>query len=63
MRLLLSLLILNLCAITSAAAQNNAGGSTSQSAPAPQENSTKAKALIDQAIQALGGSAYLTRKT
>jgi hypothetical protein len=52
-------LILNLCAITSAAAQDNAGGSTSQSAAAPQDNSAKAKALIDQAIQALGGSAYL----
>ena len=59
MRLLLSLLILNLCAITSAAAQDSAGGSTAQSAAAPQDNSTKAKALIDQAIQALGGSAYL----
>jgi hypothetical protein len=59
MRLLLSLLILNLCAITSAAAQDNAGGSTAPSAPAPQDNSAKAKALIDQAIQALGGSAYL----
>jgi hypothetical protein len=58
MYLLFSVLILS-CAITSAAAQDNTGGSTSQSAPAPQENSTKAKALIDQAIQALGGSAYL----
>ncbi|HZS97806.1 MAG TPA: hypothetical protein VFA40_13570 [Terriglobales bacterium] len=59
MRLLLSLLILNLCAITSAAAQDSAGGSTAQSAAAPQDNSAKAKALIDQAIQALGGQAYL----
>ena len=46
MRLLLSLLILNICAITSAAAQANAGGSTAQSTPAPQDNSAKAKALI-----------------
>ena len=60
MRLLLSLLILNLCAITSAAAQDSAGGSTAQSAAAPQDNSAKAKALIDQAIQALGGQTYLT---
>ncbi len=59
MRLLLSLLILSLCVITPAAAQDNAGASTSQSAAAPQDNSAKAKALIDQAIQALGGSAYL----
>ncbi len=60
MRLLLSLLILTLCAITSAAAQDSAGGSTAQSAAAPQDNSAKAKALIDQAIQALGGQTYLT---
>ena len=53
MRFLFSVLILSLCAITPAAAQDNVGGSTSQSAPAAQDNSAKAKALIDQAIQAL----------
>jgi len=31
----------------------------SQGVPAAQENSTKAKTLLDQAIQALGGQAYL----
>jgi hypothetical protein len=33
--------------------------STSQSEPVAQENSAKAKSLLDQAIQALGGDAYL----
>ena len=59
MRFIVSVLILSLYAITSAAAQDNAGGSASQTTAAPQENSAKAKTLIDQAIQALGGSAYL----
>src|SRR5580692_2579558 len=31
----------------------------SQAAPSADENSTKAKALLNQAIQALGGDAYL----
>jgi hypothetical protein len=60
MRFLLSVLILSLCAVASGVAQDSPGNSTSQSAAAPQENSTKAKALIDQAIQALGGQAYLS---
>jgi hypothetical protein len=34
----------------------------SQQAPVAQENSAKAKALLDQAIQALGGDAYLQTK-
>ena len=60
MRLIISVLILSLCALTCAAAQDNSGGSTSQSTPTPLDNSSKAKAMIDQAIQALGGQAYLT---
>ena len=60
MRFLISVFILSLCTITLAGAQDNTGGSTSQSAAGPQENSTKAKALIDQGIQALGGQAYLS---
>ena len=59
MRFLLSVLILSLCAVASGVAQDSPNNSTSQSPAAPQENSTKAKALIDQAIQALGGQAYL----
>jgi len=59
MRFILSVLIFSLCAVTSGAAQDSSGSSTSQNTPAAQENSTKAKTLIDQAVQALGGSAYL----
>jgi hypothetical protein len=60
MRFLIFALTLSLCTITSAAPQDNTGASPSQSSAAPQENSTKAKTLIDQAIQALGGQAYLS---
>src|SRR6266550_8487978 len=52
MRRFLILLIL----VTAAFAQN---ASTSPSEPVAQENSAKAKAVLDQAIQALGGDAYL----
>jgi hypothetical protein len=36
-----------------------AGSSPSQNAPVAQENAAKAKVLLDQAMQALGGQAYL----
>jgi hypothetical protein len=52
-------LLLSLCTATCAVAQDTSGSSASQSAAAPQENSAKAKTLIDQAIQALGGQTYL----
>lgn len=47
---------------TESAPPNTAGGTAqtqSQSAPADQENQNKAKALLNQMIQALGGNAYL----
>src|SRR5215472_4898070 len=38
-------------------------GQSSASSPVDQENARKARAIIDQGIQALGGSAYLNWKT
>lgn len=59
MRSLFPVLLLSLCTATCAGAQDPSGSSASQSAAAPQDNSAKAKSLIDQAIQALGGQTYL----
>ena len=58
MRLLLAILILS-AAAAQAAGPPPAGSASSQSAPIAQENAAKARALINQAIQALGGQAYL----
>ena len=58
MRLFLFLLILNVCCAAQATAPP-AGSPPSQSIPVAQENAAKARALIDQAIQALGGQAWL----
>jgi hypothetical protein len=58
MRLFLFLLIVNICCSAQATAPA-AQSSTSQSTPVAQENAAKARALIDQAIQALGGQAWL----
>jgi hypothetical protein len=55
MKILLSLLLLTGLGF----AQANAPGS-SPSIPVDQENARKARVLIDQAIQALGGQAYLS---
>jgi len=55
-------LVIFLILVGSAFAQNAGaarGAPSSQAAPVAQANSTKAKALLDQAIQALGGEAYL----
>ena len=54
MRWFLAILIL----ASQLAAQENSAAS-SQAAPVAQENAAKAKALLNQAIQALGGHAYL----
>lgn len=59
MRLLLAILILSAAAAAQAAGPPPAGSASSQSAPIAQENAGKARALINQAIQALGGQAYL----
>ena len=58
MRLFLVLFILNICCSAQAAAPTT-GSAPSQSIPVAQENAAKAKTLIDQAIQALGGQAWL----
>lgn len=61
MRFSLAVLILSLCAATRVAAQTSAA--TPQGDPVAQENAVKAKTLVNQAIQALGGQAYLDVKT
>jgi hypothetical protein len=58
MRLFLALLILNIACVAQATAPTGGAGS-SQSIPVAQENAAKAKSLIDQMIQALGGQAWL----
>jgi hypothetical protein len=45
---------------TPSASENAAPAAATPAVPVDQENARKAKALIDQAIQALGGQAYLT---
>ena len=55
----LSLILLLLCISISAVAQASAPPESSQSIPVDQQNAQKARALLDQAIQALGGAAYL----
>ena len=40
--------------------QDSAAGNTAAGVPVDEENVRKAKAVLDQAIQALGGQAYLT---
>jgi hypothetical protein len=56
MKYFLVLLLLAWCA----RAQTTADTNSSQGLPVDQENSRKAKAVLDQAIQALGGQAYLS---
>jgi hypothetical protein len=58
MRLLLLVLILSAYTVAQAGIPTGASAS-SQAGSGAQENATKAKALIDQAIQVLGGQAYL----
>ena len=57
MRPLLFLLFFSLLAPGQSSAQ--AGAQTTPISPEAQQNATKAKTLLDQAIQALGGQAYL----
>jgi hypothetical protein len=61
MRFSLTVLVLYLSTVTFGAAQT-AGGATPQGDPVAQENAVKAKTLVNQAIQALGGQAYLDVK-
>ena len=55
MKALLSIVLLALAAF----AQANPAADSPQPIPVDQENSRKARALLDQAIQALGGQTYL----
>jgi hypothetical protein len=58
MRLLFVLLIFSVCCSAQAAAPTSQS-SPSQSTPVAQENAAKARTLLNQAIQALGGQAWL----
>lgn len=57
MQLTLAILIFSICLAGQVSGQT--GSAPSSSAPTAQENSAKAKTLLDQAIQALGGQTYL----
>lgn len=57
MKQLLLILILALSPLASA--QNSGAGQPSQAPSGDQQNAQKAKALLDQMVQALGGQAYL----
>jgi hypothetical protein len=59
MRLFLVVLILSAGSAAQSGVPSAGGSASSQSAPIAQENAAKARALVDQAIQALGGQAYL----
>ena len=56
MKVLLSVILLAAVAF----AQTNPAADSSQQIPVDQENAHKAKVLLDQAIEALGGQAYVT---
>ena len=57
MQLTLAILILSICLAGQVSGQT--GSAPSSTAPTAQENATKAKTLLDLAIQALGGQSYL----
>jgi hypothetical protein len=56
-------LLICLLLLASTLAQNAAPAASSTAIPVDQENARKAKALLDQAIKALGGDAYMHIKT
>src|SRR5436190_10261046 len=58
-RYFLVLLLLTSVALTQEPPTAPAEGTTSQGIPVDQENSRKARAVLDEAIKALGGPAYL----
>ena len=71
MRYALTLLLLTALAVAqntgdappSSPSSTSSGSTTSSGIPSDQENAAKAKQLVQQAIQALGGQAYLTWRT
>src|SRR5215831_18563897 len=62
MRYALILLLLSSLAVTQGAPAPSPDEPPAQSIPIDQENSRKARAVFDQAIQALGGDAYLNAR-
>jgi hypothetical protein len=67
MRIFLAILLLVTCAFSQAitpeqapASPSSPGSQQATTIPTDQENARKARALLDQAIQALGGQAFLT---
>jgi hypothetical protein len=59
MRCFFTILLLSLVSSAQANAPSQTSASSSQAAPAANDNAAKARALLDLAIQTLGGSAYL----
>src|ERR1700730_3708384 len=59
MKYFLFIIIIFLMALAFGQGNTSAPANSAQSLPVDQENARKAKALVDQAIQALGGNAYL----
>jgi hypothetical protein len=59
MRQIFIILILTIAAVGQSSSSTPPSAAASQSVPVAQENSAKARAVLDQAIQALGGDAYL----
>jgi hypothetical protein len=59
MKIFLSLIVLAVIVLSSTALAQSELAPPSQSIPVDQENARKARAMLDQGIQALGGNAYL----
>jgi len=59
MRFIFAVLLLSLVSAARAAAPSQTSSPASQAAPAANDNAAKARALLDLAIQTLGGAAYL----
>src|SRR5258705_11025880 len=62
MRRSVAILMFSVLALSIANSQQSAPAASSQNAPPASGNASKAKALLDQAVQALGGQAYLDIK-
>lgn len=59
MRFLYAALLLSIVSAAQATAPSQASSPSGQTAPTANENAAKARAILDRAIQTLGGSAYL----
>ena len=63
MKYLLTLLLLASLVVAQAADPHSAPGNSSHNSPPVEDSAAKAKAVINQGIQALGGQAFLTWRT